>query len=130
MKRFLTLLAFLLVSITFVAAQGNSWGNGNPNNNQGGWNNGSTNTQGPLLTAQQALLAYLQAGNPVPFPLALDIIRQTRDWGQQQCGLNLGQMIQKYAQGQLTVDFVSTSPPSWTFRVSYGNLNVLVIDSF
>jgi hypothetical protein len=72
----------------------------------------------------------LQNGNPVPTLLALDIIRQARDWGMQVCGLNLGQMIQKYFQGQLTVEFLATSPPSWTFRVRFGNLDVTIIDSF
>jgi hypothetical protein len=119
MKRYLSLLAFLLVSFAFVAAQGNGGNNGNGNNGNG-----------PSVNAQQWLLTYLQNGNPVPTPLALDIIRQSRDWGLQVCGLYLGQMIQKYFQGQLTVEFVATSPPSWTFRVIYGGLSVVIIDSF
>jgi hypothetical protein len=126
MKRFLSILAFLLVSFAFVAAQGNGGNNGNGNWNGNG-NNGNGN--GSAVNAQQWLLTYLQNGNPVPTILALDIIRQARDWGMQVCGLNLGQMIQKYFQGQLTVTFMSTSPPSMTFRVSYGGNDVLIIDS-
>jgi hypothetical protein len=121
MKKILGILALLLVSFTFVAAQGNGGNNGNGYGNNG---------QGPSFNAQQWLIDYLEAGNPVPHWLALDVIRDAREWGSQVCGLNLGQMIAKYLQGQLTVEYISTAPPSFTFRISYGGHDVVVIDSF
>jgi hypothetical protein len=128
MKRILFLLAFLLVSFAFVAAQGNGGNNGNGYGNN--WNGNGNNGQGPFVNAQQWLIDYLEAGNPVPQWLGLEVVRKARDWGSQVCGLNLGQMIAKYFQGQLIVEYISTAPPSLTFRVTFGGLSVDIIDSF
>ncbi len=115
MKKLLALCAFLFLAATFVAAQGNGGGNGNGNNGLSG-NNSSL-----------ALAQWLQNGGQIPLPMALASIREARDWGMTNFGLSLGQMIQRYFQGSLTVTFVSTSPPSFTFRVNFGGSDIIVI---
>jgi hypothetical protein len=120
MKKLLTLVMFLLLLSSFVVAQGNGGGNGNNGNGQG--NGPWSNTNLP-----QFITTWLQNGGQIPQPVAVAVIREARSWGQQTCGLNQGQMIQKYFQGLLTVEFVSTSPPSMTFRVSFGGNVIFII---
>ncbi len=116
MKRFLFGIAFLLLSVSFAAAQGNGNG-GNAGAGGNGWGNGAW------------LTSWLQSGGAVPQPLAMRVILEARDWGMQSFGLTLGQMRQRYAQGLLTVTYVSTSPPSLTFRVAYdGGVSIINIE--
>ncbi len=131
MKKILFLAVLLFFSFAFVHAQGNSGNNGNGNgNSQQGWNGGNGNNPWANLNAPQWLLTWLQNGGQVPAPLAVMVIREARSWGQQNFGLNQGQMVVKYLQGQLTIDFLNTSPPSLTFRVSYlsGSIVVVLVD--
>jgi hypothetical protein len=137
MRKILFLTVLLFFAFAFVHAQGNSGNNGNGNGNgnpQQGWNGGNGNpayngTGNPWanINAPQWLLTWLQNGGQVPMPLAVVVIHEARSWGQQNFGMNQGQMIQKYFQGQLTIEFVSTSPPSLTFRVRFGGGDVMVI---
>jgi hypothetical protein len=126
MKKLLVLFSFFLLAITAIHAQGNGNGNGNPfgqanaNNNGNAWawgNGGGFN----------ALVTYLENGGQVPQFVSLAAIYKARDWGQQNFGLNYGQMVAKYVQGQLTVTYVSVAPPSLVFRVSYGGFGITVI---
>jgi hypothetical protein len=132
MKRFVSILALLLVSFAFVAAQGNGGNNGNGNGNGNGGYSSYGQGNGPWLNVNwpQWLINWLENGGQVPPVLAADVIWEARSWGQQNFGLSYLQMLQKYAQGQLTLTYISTSPPSLTFRVTFGGLNVVIIDSF
>lgn len=120
MKKLVTLVLFLLLLSSFAAAQGNGGGNGNGNGNNG-------NSQWGNANWPQYVITWLQNGGQVPLPLAVVVIHEARAWGMQNFGLNQGQMIQKYFQGQLTVEFVSTSPPSLTFMVKFGGGDVIVV---
>jgi hypothetical protein len=111
MKNIVAALALVLLTACTVVAQNN----GNGLGNAGGNANWPTWVQ-----------AWVQNGGQVPHPLALRVVREARQWGQQNFGLNLGQMIQKYMIGELTVELVATSPPSLTFRVSYGGSIAIV----
>ncbi len=128
MKKILFLAVLLLFSFAFVHAQGNSGNIGNGNgNSQQGWNGGNGNNPWANINAPQWLLSWLQNGGQVPMPLAVMVIHEARTWGQQNFGMNQGQMVAKYLQGLLTIEFVSTSPPSLTFRVRLGGGDVMVI---
>jgi hypothetical protein len=120
MKKLVTLVLFLLLLSSFAVAQGNGGGNGNSNGNNGNGQWGNANWP-------QFVITWLQNGGQVPLPLAVVVIHEARAWGMQNFGLNQGQMLQKYFQGQLTVEFVSTSPPSLTFRVRYGGGDIIVV---
>jgi hypothetical protein len=154
MRRLLSGLAFSLLIVTSVVAQGNGNGYGNGGNGNG-YGNGSNGNNGngngsygygnPVngtgngygqgnspwanVNWPQWLINWLENGGQIPPLLAMDVIWEARTWGQQQFGLSYGQMLQKYAQGSLTLEYISTAPPSLTFRVSYGGINVLIIDS-
>ncbi|MFN8394218.1 MAG: hypothetical protein U0176_06025 [Bacteroidia bacterium] len=124
MKKILLLFSFLMLAFTAVQAQGNgngnAYGQGSGNNSGNGWawgNGGGFN----------ALVTYLENGGQVPHVVALAAIYKAREWGQQNFGLNYGQMVAKYAQGQLTVTYVSVAPPMLVFRVRYGGGNIDVI---
>ena len=158
MKRFLSGLAFSLFMITSVAAQGNGNGYGNSGNGNGGYgnngngnggygNNGNGGYSNPPGGGQangygqgnspwanvnwpQWLISWLENGGQIPPVLAADVIWEARSWGQQNFSLSYWQMLQKYAQGSLTIEYISTSPPSLTFRVRFGGIDVLIIDSF
>lgn len=141
MKRCLSLLAFLLVSFTFVAAQGYPWNNNNNSgyNGQGGpqtnWNSNNpwANFNLPLW-----LQTWLNNGGQIPPLLAADVIFEARAWGQQNFNLSYLQMLAKYSQGSLTIEYIPASPPPpagttpvvLTFRVRYGIGEILILDSF
>ncbi|MBK9451001.1 MAG: hypothetical protein IPN95_16660 [Bacteroidetes bacterium] len=145
MRRLLSGLAFSLFIITSVAAQGNGNGygnggygnNGNGNggygnngNGNGGYSNnayGQGNSQWANVNWPQWLINWLENGGQIPPVLAANVIWEARGWGQQTFSLNYGQMLQKYSQGQLTLEYLSTSPPSLTFRVRFGGLSITVI---
>ncbi len=142
MKRLLSILAFSLFMITSIAAQGNGNGNGNGGygnngNGNGGYNNppgggqanGYVQGNNPWVNVNwpQWLISWLQNGGQIPPLLAADVIWDARAWGMQNFGLSYGQMLQKYGQGQLTLQYVSTSPPTLLFRVRFGGLNIDVI---
>jgi hypothetical protein len=141
MRRFLSGLAFSLIIITSIAAQGNgNGGYGNNGNGNGGYgNNGNGNGgygnngfgQGNSAWANvnwpQWVINWLENGGQIPPLLAANVIWEARAWGQQNFSLGYGQMLQRYAQGNLTLSYLSTSPPSLTFRVAFGGLNVIVV---
>jgi hypothetical protein len=145
MRRLLSGLAFSLFIITTVAAQGNGNGygnggygnNGNGNggygnngNGNGGYSNngyGQGNSPWANVNWPQWLINWLENGGQIPPLLAADVIWEARAWGQQNFSLSYGQMLQKYAQGHLSITYLSTSPPSLTFRLIYGGLNVIVV---
>ncbi|MFN8395218.1 MAG: hypothetical protein U0176_11265 [Bacteroidia bacterium] len=83
---------------------------GNSNGNNGNGNPWAGYWPQPVIT-------WLQNGGQVPMPLAVAVIREAREWGQQTFGLNQGQMIGKYLQGALTIEYIPTAPPSLIFRV-------------
>lgn len=112
MKKILTLLLVLFMAWSFVAAQ-----NGNGNNGAGNGNG---------VGSGQYLITWLENGGQIPQALAVAVVIKARDWGQQNFGLSLGQMLQKYNQGLLTVEFAYTSPPSLTFIVRYGGGQVII----
>ena len=135
MRRLLSGLVFGLVFVATVAAQGNgngNNGNGYGNGGNGGYGNGNGNAYGqansPWGNWPQWLINWLENGGQTPPLLAADIIWEARAWGQQNFGLSYGQMLQKYAQGSLTLTYISTAPPTLTFRVSYGGLSVIVLE--
>jgi hypothetical protein len=125
MRRLLSGLAFGLAIFTSMAAQGNGNGYGNSGNGNGYGNNGYG--QGDGSWANVDLITWLENGGEIPPRLAAKVIFEARAWGQQQFGLNYGQMLQKYSQGLLTIQYLSTAPPTLMFRVSYGNLSISVI---
>ncbi len=152
MRRLLSGLAFSLFIVTSVAAQGNGngYGNGgygnNGNGNGGYGNNGNGNGgycippsggqangfgQGnsPWANANwpQWLINWLENGGQIPPLLAMDVIWEARAWGQQNFGWSYGQLLQNYAQGTLTLEYISTAPPSLTFRLRYGGTTTVVI---
>lgn len=101
MKKLVCTVALCLMGLCAVQAQ-------NPNGNSQG--NGQGWQQSPVLTWQHVQRA----------------LREARQWAQQNFGLSLGQMIQQYVAGNLTVELVETNPPSWTVRVSY-NGSIIII---
>jgi hypothetical protein len=131
MKRFLSLLAFLIFTLTFVAAQGNgNNGNGNGNGwgNNGNGNNGNGNGNAwGNANWPNWLISWLENGGQIPPVLAHAVIWEAREWGRQNFNLNYGQMISKYVQGQLTIEYLSVAPPMLFFRVSYSGLGISVI---
>lgn len=123
MKRLLSILAFLTIVFTASFAQGNGQGNGN-----GGYGNNSGNSNsGWAGYWPNWVISWLENGGTVPTPLAVAVIHEARAWGQQNYGLNQGQMIVKYFQGSLTVEYVPTVPPSLVFRLRYGGSDVIVV---
>jgi hypothetical protein len=120
MKKILALILFLLCTLTVVQAQGNGNGNGNGNGQGNGyaWGNGG---------GFNGLVTWLENGGQIPQVISLAAIYKARDWGQQTFSLNYGQMIAKYAQGQLTVIYLSVSPPTLVFRVRYGGIHIDVL---
>ncbi len=133
MRRFILSLAFSLLIVASLAAQGNGYGNGgngnNGNGNGGYGNNGFGQGNSPWANANwpQGLINWLENGGQIPPLLAMDVIWEARPWGQQQFGLSYGQLLQKYAQGSLTLEYISTAPPTLTFRVRFGGGNISVI---
>ena len=104
MKNWLLAMAMCLIGTCALQAQNP---NGNTQGNSQGWQ------QSPVLTWQHVQRA----------------LREARQWAQQNFGLSLGQMIQQYAAGNLTVELVETNPPSLTVRIRYdGSTLLLVID--
>jgi hypothetical protein len=130
MKKFIVLLSFLFVAFSYLAAQsngnggGNGYWNGNGNNGNGGNTGVWAGSNWP-----QWVINWLENGGQVPIPMAMRVTWQTRQWGQQTFGLNYGQMVQKYFQGDLTITYLPTTPPTpiLTFRVSYGG-GILIIN--
>jgi hypothetical protein len=118
LKRFLFGLAFLLASMSFVAAQGNGGGNGSGNSYA--WGN------------QQSLINWLENGGSIPRPLAMRVINEAREWGMANFGLTQGQMVQKYNQGLLTIEYLYTAPPMLRFRVRLdgGLIDITITDDF
>ena len=102
MKKLLFAAALGLIGTCALQAQNP---NGNNQGNTQGWQ------QSPVLTWQHVQRA----------------LREARQWAQQNFGLNLGQMIQQYAAGNLTVELVDTAPPSWTVRISFDGAELLVV---
>ncbi len=128
MKKILALILFLFMAVTVVQAQGNGGGNGNgQGNGQGNGNNIGNGWAWGNGGGLNALVTYLENGGQVPQVISLAAIYKARDWGQQTFGLNYGQMVVKYAQGQLTVTYLSVAPPSLVFRVFYGGGSIQVI---
>lgn len=124
MKRLLSLIAFLFLLTAMASGQGN--GNNGNAYGQGGGNSNWSGANWPGW-----LQNWLQNGGQVPQPLALAAIWKARDWGWANFRLHYGQMVAKYAQGQLTVTYVSTAPPTLTFAVTYGGLGtIVIIDDF
>jgi hypothetical protein len=121
MKKILALVLFLLFSLSIVHAQGNGGngnGNGQGNGNGYAWGNGG---------GFNGLVTWLENGGQIPQVISLAAIYKARDWGQQSFGFNYGHMIAKYAQGQLTVTYISTAPPTLIFSVRIGGQAVVVI---
>jgi hypothetical protein len=107
MKRFLSLLVFLLVSVTFVAAQCGNNGNGGNNGNN------ANAQQAPIAPTWQTAHRALQAAVP---------------YFQQELSLSLGQLIQRYFQGLCTITLVTTNPPTnRTYRVASGGFGIVVV---
>ncbi|MFN8395065.1 MAG: hypothetical protein U0176_10490 [Bacteroidia bacterium] len=102
MKKWLLAAAICLLGACAVQAQNP---NGNTQGNSQGWQ------QSPVLTWQHVHRA----------------LREARQWAQQNFGLSLGQMIQQYQAGNLTVELVETNPPSWTLKVGYGGIHIIVV---
>ncbi len=124
MKKILALILFILISLSVVQAQGNGGGNGNGNGFGNGQGNGFAWGNGGGFNG---LVTWLENGGQVPQVISLATIYKARNWGQQNFSLNYGQMVAKYAQGQLTVTYISTAPPSLVFRVAYGGFGITVI---
>ena len=136
MKRIFTFLVFILLVAGFVAAQGNGGGNGNsPNGGQGNGNSNNGNPPGGGMGGwawgnsnwPNLLIQQLENGGPIPNAIALGAIWKAREWGQQTFGLSYGQMVARYAQGSLTVTYVSTAPPALVFNVAFDGGNIAVI---
>jgi hypothetical protein len=67
MKRILATIALLLISVSFMVAQGNVNGNSNANASSNGVNNA---------------YGYVPGG-AIPNPLVVHILQEARSWGQQ-----------------------------------------------
>lgn len=131
MKRVTLWLLFSMLAFSATYSQCNGNGNGNGNggygnngNGNGGYgNNGNGNggnSQWANTNWPQWVITWLENGGQVPMPLVVAAIREARTWGMQNFGLNQGQMLVKYLQGQLTVEYISTAPPTLTFKISFG----------
>jgi hypothetical protein len=138
MKRFLSILTFCLFLVSLVSAQGNGnggYGNngngtGNGNGNGGIGNNGFGQGNSPWANVNwpQWLINWLENGGQIPPLVAADVIWEARGWGMQHFGFTYFQMLQKYHQGQFSIQYISTAPPSLTFRLRHlGGLDITVL---
>ena len=72
--------------------------------------------------------AWVTTGQ-IPQNVAVHLVQEVRPMLQQAFGLSLGQLIQRYNNGQLTIVIETTSPPTVVvFRVSYGGISIEIID--
>jgi len=122
MKRIFAALVLLVLSYGFAAAQTNGYG-GNGNNNASPYAN-AWSPRWPNI-----VIHWLQNGGQVPPLLTLAVLNEARPWFQQNFGLGPLQVLQKYAQGLVTITYVPTTPPAdvLTFRVGYGGIEVIAI---
>ncbi len=136
MKKCIALLSFLLLGLSWVAAQ---------NTGNGGSGNGCNQGNGPQVYGQNQASPYQNwplpvriwldngAQGAVPSLLMARVRIAARPWLQQTFGLSMGQIIQKYNNGEITVVYLPTSPPSavLSFRVTYegGAIIISIEDS-
>jgi hypothetical protein len=65
----------------------------------------------------------------IPQNVAIRLAQEARPVFQQAFDLSLGQLIQRYQDGQLTIAIEATSPPTVVvFRVTYGGISITVVD--
>jgi hypothetical protein len=66
---------------------------------------------------------------PVPMYLVTRVRLAARPWLIQTFGLSNGQIAQKWANGEITMTYLPTSPPTPTlsFRVSFGG-GLIIVD--
>jgi hypothetical protein len=139
MKKCIALLSILLLAVSWVAAQNTGNGSSGCNTPGGAQSNGngpqgnSQNQASPYQNWPLPVRIWLDNGAQAAIPPLL-IVRvriAARPWLQQTFGLSMGQIIQKYNNGEITVVYLPTSPPSavLSFRVSYGGgLIIIEID--
>ncbi len=108
MKKLVSLLALVLLTITFVSAQGNGCGNGNSGH-----------------TMQQSQ-------NGVVWQTARKALKEAAPFFHQQMNLNFGQLVIRYMRSECTVSLVSTNPPTTnTYFVAVGGIGIsVIIDNF
>ncbi len=122
MKKYIFVLSFLLFAASWVGAQNNNgWNNGNGFGSVTGSSTSLNPNNYPSYVQN-----WLNTGGPIPFPMAIGAMRLSRHWARQNYGLSMGQMIQQYYQGDLTIDHIPTVPVGLLFRVSYGGGSVVV----
>jgi hypothetical protein len=134
MKNLVLFLGILIAASTIAVAQNGCGGSGSGASSGSGSGSGSghgyhghhNNRQMPAWVQ-----SCLNGTASLPQNICVRVIRECRQWGQQNFGLNQGQMIQKFNQGLLTVELIQTNPPSLTFRVTYGGIGTIeIIDNF
>jgi hypothetical protein len=130
-KKLLGLLFFVLLTVGSVLAQGN--GNGGSGSGSGNQGHGVSNSQAqtsPFQNWPLPVRLWLEIGGQGQIPVVLQVrVRlEARPWLQQAFGLSNGQIVQKWLNGEITVTYVPTVPPSptLTFRVEYGGGLILV----
>lgn len=123
-KKLLGLLFLIFLTVGSAQAQGNGNGQGNT----------SGSTQAQQSTFQNwppQVRLWLENGGQGQMPMLLQVrIRlEARPWLQQAFGLSNGQIVQKWLNGEITVTYLPTAPPSptLTFRVEYGGGMILVV---
>jgi hypothetical protein len=133
MKRYLSLLAFFFVTFSYIAAQGNGGGghqgSGGSGSGSGSGHNGSQSSTSPWagMNIPNSWKHWLNNGGNMPGDMRDAILVKAATWGMQNFGFTVNQMKQRYNQGTLTIQYLTTAPPTLSFRVSYGGGNISVI---
>jgi hypothetical protein len=73
------------------------------------------------------LQTWLDQGGPMPAQLVADVIHEAADWGLETLHLTESEMLEKYATGEIKIEFDPTALPVLSFRVSAGNTGMIVI---
>jgi hypothetical protein len=111
MKRFLSFIAFVLLTATIVLAQG---GNGNGGNST---NNNPNN--------------YNAANYPLPHAVTVQILQQAHPYFNGLFGINLGQLVQAYRRGDCVIQFLGLGnlPSTIVFQVTFGGgISIVIIE--
>jgi hypothetical protein len=128
-KNLLGLLLIVLLTVGVVVAQGNG-GSGSGNGNHGHGLSGTQAQTSPYQNWPMPVRVWLDGGGQgqIPMLLVARVRLAARPWLMQTFGLSNGQIMQKWANGEIVMTYLPTSPPTPTlfFRVSLGGGLIII----
>ena len=133
MKNLFAVLVLVLLTGTTCWAQGH--GGSGSGSGSGGSGSGHHGSGGHGSAAQPHWPAPVQswldngAQGPIPQVLLNRVRQDAKPWLMQTFGLTNGQIQQRYNNGQITITYIATAPPTpvLSFRVAYGGLTIIII---